>query len=137
MIGFDMLLRPSHLTVKSSLNIRPTLLRRLIRKFGYADANQQLKWIRGDLYERARKPLTSKSKGRTFPATMESMTGLVHRLLRGEPLAYVLGTPSSVVAFLETDFTNKVTSHSARSYYKSLHLCLSQDQRRKNGRWNC
>ena len=82
-----MLLRPSHLKVKPPLNIRPTLLRRLIRKFGYSDANQQLKWIRGDLY----------GKGRTFPATMKSMTGLVHRVLRDEPLAYVLGTLSSIV----------------------------------------
>jgi hypothetical protein len=58
--------------------IRPVLFRRLIRKFGRRDAERQLRWLNREL-----SPLA----GRNRP----SLTGLLSRLLRDEPLAYVIG----------------------------------------------
>src|SRR4051812_47766160 len=79
-------------------NVRPTLLRRLIRKFGYADAHQQVKWIQRELHERARTP----EEGHKL-STRESMTGLISRLLRDEPLAYVLGKYISLSSSTDSD----------------------------------
>jgi hypothetical protein len=72
-----MSLRPIH----NKLFIRPTLLRRLIRKFGKEDTRRQLKWIQRDWVV----PHDDGTK------TRPSLTGLLYRLLRDEPLAYVLG----------------------------------------------
>ncbi|KIM33289.1 hypothetical protein M408DRAFT_19607 [Serendipita vermifera MAFF 305830] len=62
----------------SAFSIRPTLFRRLIRKFGQNDAKRQLQWLKKEwlLLEKQQRP---------------SLAGQIGRLLRDEPLAYVIG----------------------------------------------
>ncbi|CAG7852587.1 ATP-dependent RNA helicase dbp6 [Serendipita indica DSM 11827] len=61
------------------LRPRPFILQRLYRKFGISYTRQQLQWIYKEL---SQKPATERP----------SSTGLIYRLLKDEPLAYVLGT---------------------------------------------
>jgi release factor glutamine methyltransferase len=59
-------------------SIRPALFRRLVKKFGRSDAERQLRWLKRELLPMARED-------------RPSLTGLLSRLLRDEPLAYVIG----------------------------------------------
>jgi hypothetical protein len=72
-------------------SIRPTLFRRLVKKFGRRDAERQLRWTNKELL-----PLAWQNR--------PSLTGMLSRLLRDEPLAYVIGAlyTYNVKGFLTT-----------------------------------
>ncbi|PVF95945.1 S-adenosyl-L-methionine-dependent methyltransferase [Serendipita vermifera] len=59
-------------------SVRPAVFRRLVRKFGREDAVRQVVSIQKELLAR--------------PKPRPSLTGQVYRLVRDEPLPYVLGT---------------------------------------------
>jgi len=59
--------------------LRPALFRQFVRKFGRSDAKRQLRWLNKELLSVAKE-------------NRPSLTGLISRLLRDEPLAYVIGS---------------------------------------------